>query len=77
MQTCQVSQNFRDSPDMVHDLQVSRKCLKKISRNLGNLTAFGVNPRGFGVNPRNSDHRDLKLAPDVASGLRLHKQLIC
>ena len=60
MQTCQqVSQNFRESPEMEHnDLQVSRKCYK-ISRNLGNLInlifffkktcfwTFGVNPRGF------------------------------
>ena len=35
-QTCQVSRNFREYPEMEHDLQVSRKCYK-ISRNLGNL----------------------------------------
>ena len=34
--TCQVSRNLRESPEMAHDLQVSRKCYK-ISRNLGNL----------------------------------------
>ena len=31
-----VSRNFRESPEMEHDLQVSRKCYK-ISRNLGHL----------------------------------------
>ena len=36
MQTCQVSRNFRESPEIVHDLQVLRKCYKS-SRNLGNL----------------------------------------
>ena len=36
LQTCQVSRNFRESPEMEHDLQVSRKCYK-ISRNLGSL----------------------------------------
>ena len=35
-QTCQVSLNLRESPEMAGDLQVSRKC-KKISRNWGNL----------------------------------------
>ena len=53
--TCQVSRNFRESPEMEHDLQVSRKC-HKISRNLRNLIdliffckkhAFGVNARRF------------------------------
>ena len=37
MQTCQVSRNFRESPEITPDLQVSRKCYK-ISRNLGNLS---------------------------------------
>ena len=36
LQTCQVSRNFREFPEMEHDLQVSRKC-HTISRNLGNL----------------------------------------
>ena len=51
-QTCQVSRNFRESPEMEHDLQVSRKC-SNISRNLIDLHfsakkhAFGVNSRGF------------------------------
>ena len=36
-QTCQVSRNFRESPEITPDLQVSRKCYK-ISRNLGNLS---------------------------------------
>ena len=54
-QTCQDSPNVRESPEMAHDLQVSRKCYK-ISRNLGHLItlilfckthAFGVNPKGF------------------------------
>ena len=60
------TRNSRESPEMVHDLQVSRKCYK-ISRNLGNLIAIGVNSEYFGVNPRNADHRDLKL---VTSGAR-------
>ena len=34
--TSQVSRNFRESPEIEHDLQVSQKCYK-ISRNLGNL----------------------------------------
>ena len=34
--TCHVSRNFRESPEIVHDLQVSWKC-SKISRNLWNL----------------------------------------
>ena len=38
MQTCQVSRNFRESPEMGRDLQVSRNC-KENSRNLGNLIA--------------------------------------
>ena len=38
-QTCQVSRNFRESPEMEHDLQVSRKC-SKISRNLIDLLFF-------------------------------------
>ena len=55
LQTCQVSRNFRESPEIEHDLQVSRKCYK-ISRNLGSFInlifsakkhAFCVNPRGF------------------------------
>ena len=32
MQTCQVSRNFRESPEMGRDLQVSRNC-KENSRN--------------------------------------------
>ena len=36
MQTWQVSRNFRESPEMARDLQVSRNC-KKIFRNWGNL----------------------------------------
>ena len=38
-QTCQVSRNFRESPEITPDLQVSRKC-PKISRNLGNSSDF-------------------------------------
>ena len=38
-QTCQVSRNFRESPEMTPDLQVSWKC-PQISRNLGNLRDF-------------------------------------
>ena len=36
-QTCQVSRNFRESPEITPDLQVSRKC-DKISRNSGNVS---------------------------------------
>ena len=36
-QTCQVSRNFRESPEMACDLQVSRNC-KENSRNWGNLS---------------------------------------
>ena len=37
-QTCQVSRNFRESPEIVHDLQVSPNSeIYQISRNLGNL----------------------------------------
>ena len=35
-QTCQVSWNFRESSEMVHDLQVSRQSCKN-SWNVGNL----------------------------------------
>ena len=35
-QTCQVSRNFRESPEMAGDLQLSRKC-KQMSRNRGNF----------------------------------------
>ena len=64
--TCTSTDLPSESPEMEHDLQVSRKCYK-ISRNLGNLIliffcqkkAFG----DFGVNPRYADHRDMKLAP--------------
>ena len=35
-QTCQVSRNVCESPEMVHDFHVSRRCYK-ISRNVGNL----------------------------------------
>ena len=35
-QTCQVSWNFGDFPEMTHDLQVSRQCYKN-SQNVGNL----------------------------------------
>ena len=37
-QTCQVSRNFRECPEMGRDLQVSRNC-KENSRNWGNLIA--------------------------------------
>ena len=67
-QTCQVSRNFREAPEMGLDLHVSRKCYK-ISRNLGNLinliffckkSMLLVLIRvDFCVNARNADHRDL------------------
>ena len=65
--------NLRESPEMVHDLQVSRQCYT-ISLNVGRLIdllfsatkhAFCVNPRGFGATPRDADHRGLKLAKFV------------
>ena len=53
------SRNFRESPEILHDLQVSRKCYK-ISRNLGNLIdlLFSGKRHAFRVNPRDADHRD-------------------
>ena len=36
------------SPEMVHDLQVSRQ-FYKISRNVGTKYGLGVNPLGFSV----------------------------
>ena len=87
IQTCQVSRNFRESPEIVHDLQVSRKCYK-ISRNLGNLIDFYLFAKimllvwireVFDVNPRDAEHRDLKLAPartTIASELRLHSLFV-
>ena len=79
MQTSQVSRNFSESPEMVHDLQVSRQCYK-MSGNVENLIdlLFFCNKNAVGVNPTDDDHMDLKLAPDdarmtIASGLRLHK----
>ena len=44
-QTCQVSLNLRESPEMAGDLQVSRKC-QKISRNRGNLIDLDLQPPG-------------------------------
>ena len=38
-QTCQVSRNIRESPEMVHDIQASQQCYK-ISRNVGNRLFF-------------------------------------
>ena len=62
-QTCQISRNFRESPEIVHDIQVSRKCYKISQRNLGNLiylSFFCQKNQAFGVNPRDVVHRDLK-----------------
>ena len=50
-QICQVSRNFREPPEIVHDLHVARKCYK-ISRNLGNSSVFLQTKHAFDMNPR-------------------------
>ena len=53
LQTCQVSRNFRESPEMVYDLQVSRKCYKKTRGMEGiSLIFYFLEKNAFGVNPR-------------------------
>ena len=57
-QTCQVSLNFRESLEIVHDLQVSREVLQNLTEFDGS-SIFLHKKHAFGVNPRNADHKDL------------------
>ena len=52
VQTCQVSRNFRESPEISPDLQVSRKC-EKNSGNLREIFIFRKKELFFGSILRN------------------------